>query len=484
MNQPINLKTTTSAVRIECGLHLQVRGFALMALACFAFLSMARAGSPPPDGGHANGNTAKRAEALNSPTTSNSNTANGSGALQNNTTGNQNTASGFQALYSNTTGGFNTATGASALLKNTSGADNTGNGASALFNNTTGSQNTATGAGALFTNTTGGGNTATGVSALSNNNADNNTATGVNALSDNYTGTQNTANGVAALSLNTTGSSNTATGDNALLSNTTASGNTATGAGALQFNTTGTSNTADGFNTLSHNTTGKSNIAVGVNAGDNLTTGNNNIDIGNAGSAGEANHIRIGTIGTQTAAFIAGIHGVPVAQGIGVIVDSNGHLGTVSSSERFTDKIKPMNKASEAILALKPVTFRYKHELDPDGIRQFGLVAEQVEKVNPDLVVRDADGKINTVRYEAVNAMLVNEFLKAHHKIEEQQATITQVKSILAKQEATIAKQQRDFQAAAAQQQKEIEALTAGLQKMSAQVEMSRPAPQMALNKQ
>jgi septal ring factor EnvC (AmiA/AmiB activator) len=161
-----------------------------------------------------------------------------------------------------------------------------------------------------------------------------------------------------------------------------------------------------------------------------------------------------------------------VASGVGVIIDSNGHLGTVVSSERFKGPIKPMDKASEAILALKPVTFRYKHELDPDGIPQFGLVAEQVEKVNPDLVARDEQGKAYTVRYEAVNAMLLNEFLKEH-------STVQQLKATVAKQEAAIAQQQKELQATAAHQQKQIEALTAGLQKVSAQVEMSKPVSQM-----
>ena len=158
---------------------------------------------------------------------------------------------------------------------------------------------------------------------------------------------------------------------------------------------------------------------MGFEAGCNRTTGSNNIDIGNKGAAGKSNVIRIGTNGTQKNAYIAGISGVTVAGGVGVIIDSDGHLGTVVSSARFKDEIKPMDKASEAILALKPVTFRYKHELDPEGIPQFGLVAEQVEKVNPDLVARDAEGKAYTVRYEAVNAMLLNEFLKEHRKVQE-----------------------------------------------------------------
>jgi Chaperone of endosialidase len=189
-------------------------------------------------------------------------------------------------------------------------------------------------------------------------------------------------------------------------------------------NTTGNNNTASGVNALKNNTTGSRNIALGAGAGLNLTTGSNNIDIGNVGLAGEANKIRIGKIGTQTATFVAGIRGATLASGVAVIVGSNGQLGTITSSARFKEAIKPMDTASEAILALQPVTFRYKHELDPDGIPQFELVAEQVEKVNPDLVVRDEGGKVDTVRYDAVNAMLLNEFLKAHRQLQEQQTMI------------------------------------------------------------
>jgi predicted ribosome quality control (RQC) complex YloA/Tae2 family protein len=227
--------------------------------------------------------------------------------------------------------------------------------------------------------------------------------------------------------------------------------------------------------------TGNSNIALGFASGSNLTTGDNNIDIGDAGIAAESNTIRIGTqiavtdvIGQMhpghTAAFIAGIYQATVAKGLSVVVDSTGHLGTKGSAERFKDEIKPMDKASEAILGLKPVTFHYKKEFDPDGIPQFGLVAEDVAKVNPDLVARDDQGNIYTVRYDAVNAMLLNEFLKGHRKVEELK---------------------KDFHATLAQQQKEIEALTATLkeqagqiQKVSDQLELSKPAPQMVLNNQ
>src|SRR5207247_10058866 len=175
------------------------------------------------------------------------------------------------------------------------------------------------------------------------------------------------------------------------------------------------------------------------------------------GKAGESNYIRIGTKGTHTHTLIAGISGATVAGGVGVIIDTNGHLGTVVSSERFKDKVKPMDKASEVILALKPVTFRYKKELDPAGIPQFGLVAEEVEKVNPDLVARDEQGKPYTVRYEAVNAMLLNEFLKEHHQVQ-------------------------DLKAIVAQQQKQIDALTAGLQKVSDRLALNKPAPRIVEN--
>src|SRR5438874_1755787 len=325
---------------------------------------------------------------------------------------------------------------------------NTAEGENALFYLTSGTYNTAIGWFALLSNTTGFYNTALGASALNSN----------------TTGNSNTAVGISALALNTTGIDNTATGLDALYSNTIGANNAANGYGALFRNTTGVVNTAIGSNALYSNTTGGSNIALGFQAGFNLTTGSLNIDVGNTGVAAEANTIRVGTVGSQTNAYIAGISGVTVAGGVGVIVDSNCHLGTVVSSERFKDAIKPMDKASESILALKPVTFRYKQELDPQRIAQFGLVAEEVEKVNPNLVARDDEGKPYTVRYEAVNAMLLNEFLKEYH-------TVQDLKSTAAKQEATIARQQ-----------KQIEALTAGLQKVSAEVEMSKVAPQTVVN--
>jgi len=337
---------------------------------------------------------------------------------------------------------FNTVLGEDALFSLTTGEENTATGYQTLYFNTTGNFNTANGASALFSNTTGFGNTATGSAALLNS---------------------------------STGFENTAIGGAALLNSSTGFSNTATGSAALASNTTGNENTATGFHALLNNKTGNKNIALGFRAGSDLTTGDKNIDIGNAGLAGESSTIRIGRIQDQTATFIAGISGATVPTGVAVIVDANGHLGTTTSSARFKEAIKPMDKASEAILDLQPVTFRYKHELDPEGIPQFGLVAEEVEKVNPALVARDDQGKPYSVRYEAVNAMLLNEFLKEHR-------TVQELKSTVAKQEATIAQQQKDFRATAAHQQKQIDALTAGLEKVSAQVEISRPAPQTVVD--
>jgi hypothetical protein len=377
----------------------------------------------------------------------NDNTVLGDDALLNNTA-TDTTAIGFNALFSNTTGYSNTAVGSSALSNNTVGGNNTAIGRQALYTNTSGIYNTAIGVAALLSNTTGDRNTATGEQALDfNTTGHDNTATGSGALVSNTTGDLNTANGAVALQLNTTGNNNVAIGFQPLL-----------------HNTTGNRNTATGNNALVNNTTGNANIAVGYNAGLNLTLGDNNIDIGNLGVAGEANTIRIGNIGRQTNTFIAGISGVTVAGGVGVIIDSNGHLGTVVSSERFKDQIKPMDKASEAILALKPVTFRYKHELDANGIPQFGLVAEDVEKVNPDLVARDDQGKPYTVRYEAVNAMLLNEFLKEHRKVESL--------------EKAMAEQQKDNAAMRAM----LKEQAAQIQKVSAQLELSKPAAQTVKN--
>jgi uncharacterized coiled-coil protein SlyX len=396
--------------------------FTAFALACFALLPVAQAVSPPPDGGYPGFNTAE-----------------GQNALFSLTTGVANTGVGWYSLFSNTDGSYNTALGTGTLLFNI--------GDQTAFE---GVENTAVGAAALLFNTTGTDNTATGVAALLNN-------TG---------GSNNTATGAFALESNTTGNLNTATGLSALHSNTTGIGNTAEGGGALGFNTTGGGNTAIGRGALSSNTTGNGNIAVGSSAGHDLTTGDQNIIIGNPNAVSdESNTIRIGGSLSQTRAFIAGIRAVATGNNdaVAVLIDSDGQLGTVSSSRRFKKEIKPMDTASEAILALKPVTFHYKS--DKTNRSEFGLIAEEVAQVNPDLVVHDENGEIYTVRYEAVNAMLLNEFLKEHRKNEEQQATIARLNSTDAKQEATIANQQ-----------KQIEALTAGLQKVSAELGLRKPS--------
>ena len=381
------------------------------------------------------------------------NTAIGFEALYSNTSGNNNVASGDYALFSNTSGTGNAASGSGALYTNTTGSNNTASGTSALFNNTSGTGNTATGVMALFNNTTGGGNTATGDDALLYNTTGiNNTANGLGALLENTTGVNNTASGGSALAGNTTGVNNTASGVSALQNNITGNDNTANGVNALYSNTSGKRNTADGIGALEKNTTGSGNIALGNGAGRDLTIGDHNIDIGNQGVDAEANTIRIGKVGVQTNTFVAGISGVTVAGGVAVVIDANGQLGNSTSSARYNEGTNPMDKASEAILALKPVTFRYKHELDPNRVPQFGLIAEEVEKINADLVARDSQGKPYTVRYEAVNAMLLNEFLKARRQIDSQQ--------------------------------KQIEALIVGLQKVSAQLELNKAAPQTVVGNQ
>jgi len=419
----------------------------LLVLACFALLPKVRAVVPAPDGGYPGQNTAE-----------------GDGALFNLTIGMYNTALGYQALHADTSGGGNTAVGARTLLSLTNGGANTAVGFNALELTNSGDGNTALGADALTDNTNGHDNTASGVESLrSNTTGDSNTATGSNALSSNASGSFNTATGVNAL-LSNTGNTNTAHGADALQDNTTGYQNVASGAVALFSNMSGHDNTANGFQALLNNTTGSNNIALGARAGSNLTTGSNNIDIGADGSGNEANTIRIGKTGTQQKTCIAGISGKIVANGVGVIINPSGQLGTIQSSARFKDEVKPMDKSSEALLKLKPVTFRYKEELDPDKIPQFGLIAEEVEKVNPDLVARDAKGEPYTVRYDAVNAMLLNEFLKEHRKNEEQEKTIAELKSGMTALAATVKDK------------------AAQIQKVSAQLEASKPAPRTVVD--
>jgi hypothetical protein len=273
----------------------------------------------------------------------------------------------------------------------------------------------------------------------------NETAIGFQALFSVTTGQGNTAIGTNVLPVNTTGSYNTADGFLALFNNTTGNNNTAVGSEALEQNRTGIDNTATGANALVNLFSGSSNIALGANAGMNLTTGDNNIDIGSQGVAADNGTIRIGTAGTQTATFIAGIRDTPLANGgaLAVGITADGQLGVRASSVRFKEEINPMNKASEAIFSLQPVTFHYKK--DPAALPQFGLVAEEVAKVDPNLVVLDAKGKPLTVRYEEVNAMLLNEFLKEHRIVQEQKATIAELKHNFAEQQKQLKRLLRGY---------------------------------------
>ena len=395
----------------------------LLALGSLALPQWTQAVSPAPDGGYPGGNTAEGYLALGSVTTGVYNTGIGVYSLLSITDQSLCTAVGAGALFSNT-GGTNTATGAGALLSNTAGTNNTANGTFALFSSTAGNDNTAIGDRALVVA----------------DNADGNTAVGSFALGVNTSGSLNTVIGAAALITNTTGSSNTAVGLNSLFSNN------------------GDNNTAVGRGALGGNTSGNNNVALGFGAGSGVTTASNVICIGTNVAGNDVND----------SCYIGNIFGDTSSGGTAVFVNTNGRLGTATSSRRFKDEIKPMNKASEMLFALKPVTFRYKKEIDSQGIPQFGLVAEDVEAVNPDLVVRDKEGKVNTVRYEAVNAMLLNEFLKEHRKVQEQGATIAELK--------------KDFRATVAQLTARLEEQAAQIQRVSAHLEMKKPAPQMAAN--
>jgi hypothetical protein len=320
--------------------------------------------------------------------------------------------------------------------------------------------NTAMGTAALLFNTAGTGNSALGTAALVNNdNGTNNTAVGAFALTSNTEGSNNNALGVNALHDHLSGSFNNAVGSFSLTSDQTGSFNNAFGDAALQNNISGSNNTAVGDLAL-QNSTGDYNTALGAGSGTDPGIGSNNVYIGDPGFAGDENVISIGGIAASGTpyenTYIGGIYATVVSDRI-VYVGSDGHLGTLASSRRYKEEIKPMDKASEALFGLKPVTFRYKQQIDPSHKLSFGLIAEEVAKISPHLVSPDKEGKPQTVRYEAVNAMLLNEFLREHQKVQ-------------------------DLESRLAQQEKQIESLTAGLQKVSAQLETSRPAPQVAAN--
>jgi hypothetical protein len=469
-------------------------GFASVALACFTLSPPLKAQCPSACG--SGGNTAVGINALDSVTTGINNTALGTGALTDDTTGAYNVAVGNSALGNNTTGQQNMAVGAEALLNNISGNFNMGIGFRALFMNT-GSRNSAIGAAALRNNTT----------------ASDNTAIGSTAMRENTTGEQNTAIGSGALTANTTGGANVAVGESALAANTIGAVNTAVGSLALNSNTTGTENTAVGRRSLQFLNGGHENTAIGWGAGANYTgTEFNNICIGDntGGIAGESNAIRIGnhstssginvinngpaansiTIGTGNASggivvletllgstisigaslpappasscFVGGIfNSVPAGGSHAVVVGPNGRLADATvSSRRFKKDIAPIDKISEGILALKPVTFHFKN--DDTNYPQFGLIAEQVAEVNPDWVTRDPQGEIYGVRYETIPVLLLNEFLKEHRKVE--------------KLETLVAQQRKDFEATLTDLKEQI-------RRVSAQLELSKPAPQTVKNR-
>ena len=359
------------------------------------------------------------------PLSGHANTAFGFQALFSTTSGDQNTANGSGALYSNTTGTYNTATGHSALYYNTDGFHNVATGVQTLYRNTTGTHNVATGSGALFNNTTGVGNVASGAA----------------ALFDNTTGDFNTGNGNSALNRNSTGNNNTAHGSEALYFNTTGNLNTASGFQALQNNIDGASNTAIGAKALKK-ALGTKNIGIGYQAGVTLQTGNNNIYIGNQGAGDEFQSIRIGTAQEQT--FIAGINTAGVS-GTAVVVDANGQLGITLSSARYKQDIAPMGTRSEKVLDLRPVTFAYKD--DSKGTTHYGLVAEQVATVYPELVTRTATGEVQTVKYQELIPMLLNELQRQRQEFQQtlqtqQQALQTQAQALPSQQQAFHRQQQ------------------------------------------
>jgi hypothetical protein len=506
---------TTLHSRKSIGRSLSWRcGFVLtlLALAYFALVQNTQAACLNPDGGCPGANTAEGDNALASLGAGIANTAVGFNALTSNTTGGWNVAIGSSALASNTTGNFNMAVGTDALrnntanfnlaigfrvgFMNTTGNHLTGIGAGALFSNTTGSRNTAIGADALHTSTTGEENTAIGAAALRLNiDGASNTAVGHDALSDNTTGDGNVAVGDEALSQNkdagndttsingpntaigfealeqattdpiTTrvGDANAAVGWQALQNNTTGQGNTGVGSLALQAENGATSdrNTAVGRRALEFLVSGSDNTAVGWRAGDNVTTANGVICIGSfATGANVDNTTYIGNIGSSANSsqpFVGGVDFVTVNL-------TTNKLGHLSSSRRYKEDVKPMDNASEILYRLRPVTYRYKKDIDPAQTLDYGLVAEDVAKVDSKLAIRGKDGQIESVRYLTIYNMMLNEFLKEHKKVQEL--------------EATVAQQQKGMEVLTAQ----LKEQAAQIQKVSAQLEVSKPAPQMVAN--
>lgn len=403
----------------------------ISSLVSFGFLPTGHAVVPAPDGGYPGQNTAEGQNALLSlnVNTGSNNTAIGWSSLRSNVSGLWNTALGSGTLFNNT-GDGNTAIGGAALFSSTTGDYNTAVGLLALFHNTVGLYNTALGASTLQSNHQGLSNTAAGYQALYVNDSSGtglgsyNSAFGAFALTNNSDGEANSAFGTGAMEFNSTGQNNVAVGTDALLSNITGGGNTAIGTDALE------------------SSNGSSNVALGAFAGINQTTGSGNVYIGAE---------MVGVAGESNACYIASIFGQTSATGIPVLINSDNKLGTTTSSKRFKEKISPMERASGMLYALKPVTFRYKKEIDPSSTPQFGLVAEEVEKVNPHLVVRDKQGKPYSVRYDAVNAMLLNEFLKQHTAFLEEQSKVQKLEAALEAVNKRLKEQEEKIQRVSAQ---------------------------------
>ncbi len=402
MYQPLHSKIRTILNSVQ--LFMQ-RNLILIALAigCCGLSLTVRAVTPAPDGGYAGFNTAE----------------------------------GTNALFSLTTGLFNTAIGGQALKLDTTGSSNTAVGVNALVLTTTGQENTAVGQGALGNNATGIRNTAVGLQALGHNTTSGNTAVGYQALLANTTGTSNNAIGFRALSLNTTSSFQNAHGTNALV------------------RATGGLNNAFGDNALANVTTGTQNTAFGDLAGLSLTTGNGNVCIGASvfGVAGETNITRIRNINLT-----------PNNTGMFVEVDNQGKLGFVTSSRRYKHDIEAMDKESEVLFSFKPVTYHYNGDINPSHGKVFGLIAEDVAKACPDLAVRNAQGEIEAFRTDSVNAMLLNEFLKEHRRVQDLKETV--------------AKQEKEIRSLAVT----LKEATAQIQKVNARLDANKPAPRMVAN--
>ena len=461
------MKTTFPSIRKSR--NPAIGGFLLLLpLVCFGLAPMAQAVGPDTDGSIPGSNNGEGIGVLVSRTGGIWNTGTGFEALNHLTAGNQNTATGFRALNSDVNGGYNTGTGVLSLFSNTSGFFNSATGAYSLANNTTGLRNTANGYTALYRNADGTDNTAAGFAALYHNTtAAFNCAFGEQALFNNLKAWTNNAFGVQALFNNLTGETNNAFGTGALFANTIGESNNAFGHLALESNVDGVWNNAFGFNALDSNVSGSFNTAIGDSAGLDID-GDGNVCIGEGvfGESGANDSTYIRNVNTTAQPIVAGVDGVTVDL-------TTGRLGHGVSSQRYKEQIKPMDKASEMLFSLKPVTYRYKKEIDPKQTLDFGLIAEEVAKVSPELAIRDAKGQVSNVRYNAINAMLLNEFLKEHQQVAEQQATIAELKS-------TVAQQQKGMDVLTAQ----LKEQATQIQKVSAKIEMSRPVPKVVLNNQ